>query len=102
MCKEKDILYYHVAMHCSRSLTLKAPILIAADDIDKYFCSPGHSPGRAIVLPLASALAKSLTLKVFYVMGKALSGELSCSCDRSCFNCFSEKIKLDVLGRGFT
>ena len=23
-------------------------------------------------------------LKVFYVMGKALSGELSCSCDRSC------------------
>ena len=23
-------------------------------------------------------------LKVFYVMGKALSGELSCPCDRSC------------------
>ena len=23
--------------------------------------------------------------KVFYVMGKALSEELSCSCDRSCF-----------------
>ena len=24
-------------------------------------------------------------IKVFYVMGKALSGELSCPCDRSCF-----------------
>ena len=23
--------------------------------------------------------------KVFYVMGKALSGELSCPCDRSCY-----------------
>ena len=23
-------------------------------------------------------------VKVFYVMGKALSGELSCPCDRSC------------------
>ena len=23
-------------------------------------------------------------MKVFYVMGKALSGELSCPCDRSC------------------
>ena len=26
-----------------------------------------------------------LYVKVFYVMGKALSGELSCPCDRSCF-----------------
>ena len=24
-------------------------------------------------------------VKVFYVMGKALSGELSCPCDMSCF-----------------
>ena len=41
------------------------------------------SPGRAIVLlpalAAASALAKCLS---FYV--KALSGELSCPCDRSC------------------
>ena len=67
------------------------------------FSSPGQSPGRAIVLPpasasvLASGLASASALaaafanclsfyvKVFYVMGKALSGELSCSCDRSCF-----------------
>ena len=58
------------------------------------FNSPGGSPGRAIVLSLASALALALVLaaalafyvKVFYVMGKALSGELSCPCDRSCFS----------------
>ena len=52
------------------------------------FSSPGQSPGRDIVLPpasaLASALAKKFNVKVFYVMGKALSGELSCPCDRSC------------------
>ena len=30
-------------------------------------------------------------------MGKALSGELSCPCDRSCFTfIFSKKIRLDV------
>ena len=54
------------------------------------FSSPGKSPGRAtcIILPPASALAKcySFYVKVFYVMGKALSGELSCPCDRSCFS----------------
>ena len=52
------------------------------------FSSPEQSPGRAIVLPLASALAlaKSLMLKlVFYVLGKVLSGKLSCPCDRSCY-----------------
>ena len=53
------------------------------------FSSPGQSPGRAIVL-LAGAAAAVLAkcerfyVKVCYVMGKALSGELSCPCDRSC------------------
>ena len=61
------------------------------------FSSPGRSPGRAIVLPpastLASALAKqSFYVKVFYVMGKALSGELSCPCDRSCLCTKVEKV----------
>ena len=65
------------------------------------FSSPGRGPGRVIVLPPASALSsasaaasaaasalanvKVFTLKVFYVMGKVLSGELSCPCDRSCY-----------------
>ena len=38
-----------------------------------------------LALALASALAKSFNLKVFYVMGKGLSGKLSCPCDRSCY-----------------
>ena len=62
------------------------------------FSSPGRSPGRAIILPPASALTAASALakfyvKVFHVMGKALSGELSCPCDRSYFRrvlaCFS-------------
>ena len=55
------------------------------------FSSPGQSPGRAIVLPgvsvgvsVGSGVSKKFNVKVFYVMGKALSGELSCPCDRSC------------------
>ena len=44
------------------------------------YCPP------ASALAAALALAKSLTLKFFYVMGKALSGELSCPCDRSCYS----------------
>ena len=39
----------------------------------------------------AAALAKSLMLKIFYVMGKVLSGELSYPCDSSCCqDCFSK------------
>ena len=68
------------------------------------FSSSGRSPGRAIVLPppsaLALALASALALvsalaeclsfyvNVFYVMGEALSGELSCPCDWSCYILF--------------
>ena len=42
-------------------------------------------------------------VKVFDVMGKGLSGELSCPCDRSCFfvffhgNRFKKKITLNVM-----
>ena len=60
------------------------------------FSPPGRSPGRAIAQPPAFASAspfddgsgfgvsKKSNVKVFYAMGKALSGELSCPCDRSC------------------
>ena len=45
----------------------------------KSFCTtPGVGVGVGI--------SKKFNVKVFYVMGKALSGELSCACDRSCFN----------------
>ena len=52
--------------------------MIQHNDFDPViFSSPGRSPGRAIVLlpALASTIAKCLSfyVKVFYVMGKALS-----------------------------
>ena len=31
-------------------------------------------------------------VKVFYAMGKARSGELSCPCDRSCYNVTVNKV----------
>ena len=58
------------------------------EDNSRIISSPGRSPGRAIVLP--PALLK-FYVKVFYVMGKARSDELSCPCDRSCFSYFSTK-----------
>ena len=40
-------------------------------------------------------------VKVFYVMGKVLSGELSCPCDRSCFKySFSKKTTHNGLSGG--
>ena len=70
-----------------------APIKRKASKSRYIFSSPGRSPGRAIVLPpgvgVGSDLgvSKKFNIKVFYVMGKALSGELSCFCDRSCLTC---------------
>ena len=32
------------------------------------------------------SVSKKFNVTVFYVMSKALSGELSCPCDKSCFN----------------
>ena len=53
-----------------------------------FFSSPGQSPKRAIVLTpgigVGVGVSKKFNVKVFYVMGKALSVELSCPCDRSC------------------
>ena len=39
-------------------------------------------------------VTKKFNVKVFYVMGKALSGELSCPCDRSCYITLSLKALL--------
>ena len=69
-------------------------LLFLCPTVSSVFSLPGGSPGRAIVLPSALALAlaaaaalakcNSFYAKVFYVMDRALSGELSCPCDRSC------------------
>ena len=68
------------------------------------FSLPGQSPGRAIVLPPASALAKCYVFyfEVFYVMGKVLSGELSCPCDRSCWNMNLYTLKIMISYHTFT
>ena len=55
----------------------------------------------ASALAAVSALAKCLSfyVKVSYVMGKALSGELSCPCDRSCLCCCQKHyLRLLLLG----
>ena len=44
------------------------------EDRKSYCITPGVGVG----------VSKKFNIKVFYVMGKALSGELSCPCDRSC------------------
>ena len=41
-------------------------------------------------------ISKKFNVKVFYVMGKALAGKLSCPCDRSCL-----VLCLRNVGRGF-
>ena len=51
----------------------------------KSYCT---TPGVGIDVGVGGCIRVSKMLKfyvkVFYVMGKALSGELSCPCDRSC------------------
>ena len=37
---------------------------------------------------VSGSVSKKFHDKVFYVMGEALSGELSCPCDRSCLNIY--------------
>ena len=48
-----------------------------------------YYPGVGIGVGGGVGISKMLKfyVKVFYVIGKALSGELSCPCDRSCFMC---------------
>ena len=46
-----------------------------------YCTTPGVSVGICVG---GGGISKKFNIKVFYVMDKALSGELSCHCDRSC------------------
>ena len=46
-------------------------------------CYIGVSIGIGIGIG-GGGVSKKFNVKVFYVMSKALSGELSCPCDRSC------------------
>ena len=48
--------------------------------------TPGVGLGIGVAVGVCGGvgLSKKFNVKVFYVMGNALSGELSCPCDRSC------------------
>ena len=46
--------------------------------------SYGTTPGVGIGVGGGGSISKKFNVKVFYVMGKVLSGKLSCPCDRSC------------------
>ena len=45
------------------------------------------TPGVGFGIGIGFSKMLKFYVKVFYVMGKALSGELSCPCDRSCLSC---------------
>ena len=49
----------------------------------KSYCT---NPGVGVGVGVGVGMSKKFNVKVFYVIGKALSGELSCPCDRSCFH----------------
>ena len=50
-----------------------------------YCTTPGVGVGVSVGGGGGFGVSKKVSVKVFYVMGKALSGELSCPCDMSCF-----------------
>ena len=60
-------------------------------EVEKYFLYFGKVAAN-------TKWPKEHNVKVFYVMGKALSGELSCPCDRSCYkHMFNFLIKMHKL-----
>ena len=46
-----------------------------------YLTTPGVGVGVGVGVGGSVGVSKKFNFKVFYVMGKALSGELSCPCD---------------------
>ena len=55
--------------------------LARLDEVQEEYCA---TPSVGIGVG-GGGVSKKFNIKVFYVMGKVLSGELSCPCDRSCF-----------------
>ena len=53
-----------------------------------YCTTPGVGVGVSVGVGVGVGgvvgISKKFNIKFFYVMGKALSGELSCPCDRFC------------------
>ena len=58
--------------------------LFLASSRKSYCTTRGVGIGIDVGVGVGGGVSKKFNVKVFYVMGKALSGELSCPCDRSC------------------
>ena len=60
-------------------------LLARLDEVqEELLYYPGVGVGVGVCVGGGVGVSKKFNVKVFYVMGKALSGELSCPCDRSC------------------
>ena len=71
------------ARHCQAGCHVHGQVLLARLEEDALALA-----SASVSVLAAAALAKCCYVKVFYVMGKALS-DLSSPCDRSCFFCSS-------------
>ena len=61
------------------------PLLARLDEVqEELLYYPGVGVGVGVAVGGGVGVSKKFNVKGFYVMGKALSGELSCPCDRSC------------------
>ena len=67
------------------------PLWLAWTNSRNSYCT---TPGVGVGVGVGGGVgvSKKFEVKFFYVMGNALSGELSCPCDRSCFTIFSTYI----------
>ena len=78
-------LVFHVALDEQVQVGVNLRHLLARlDEVQEELL---YYPPLSVLASAAAALAKCLSfyIKAFYVMGKVLSGELSCPCDRSCY-----------------
>ena len=84
MCKvkiEKCIMSVTIQPHDAPIVIQTDRFLAHLDEVQEdllYYPSIGVGVGGGV------GVSKKFKVKVLYVMGKALSGELSCPCDRSC------------------
>ena len=75
--------------HKARSIVFWQFLFLARlDEVqEELLYYPGVGVGVGVGVVGGVGISKKFNVEVFYVMGKALSGELSCPCDRSCLFC---------------
>ena len=76
------MLFWHFGAPLALVLVLKGPFLARLDEVQEELL---YYPGVGVGCSVGVSKMLKFYVKVFYVMGKALSGELFCPFDRSCF-----------------